>query len=163
MKSKAQLLFVSVLSFSVMGCAGYDTAVTETVKSEPVVLAAEVHAAQPEATDVSGFRTEVDEDGRLWILKDGQEKSEKHVTLVGAGPNGETIKALDQETVLEFLAAKPGFATMVEDGRVWVFREGQEMEPSEKSVTRVGAGPMGVTLKALDAETLDAYEAAGVE
>jgi hypothetical protein len=56
--------------------------------------------------------------------------------------------------------AKPGFTTLLEDGRLWVLREGEQK--SEKHVTRIAAGPLGepVTLKALSVETLDAYEAA---
>jgi len=58
-----------------------------------------------------GFATEVDEDGRLWVFKQGgdKEKSEKHITLVGAGPDRMTVKAVDKGTALEYLATKPGF------------------------------------------------------
>ena len=55
--------------------------------------------------------------------------------------------------------------TIVEDGRLWVFRPGSpELAAFEqdgelaKQVVRPGAGPGGVTLKAPDAETLDAYQ-----
>ena len=48
-------------------------------------------------------------------------------------------------------ALAPGFTVEVdEDGRIWVFRTGEPAEKSEKHITRVGAGPMGSTLKALD-------------
>jgi hypothetical protein len=104
-----------------------------------------------------GFVT-LEEAGRLWVLRPGQEKSEKHVTLVGAGPRGMTIKALDRNTALEYIAARPGFQVTVEAGRLWVLRPGQEK--SEKHITLVGAGPLGTTLKALDRETIEAYLAA---
>ncbi|MNF25300.1 DNA-binding transcriptional repressor ArsR [compost metagenome] len=59
---------------------------------------------------------------------------------------------------------KPGFVTEVEDGRLWVFREGsQELkdlkehgEPA-KQFTDVGTGPEGMTVKAADEKTLKDY------
>ena len=59
---------------------------------------------------------------------------------------------------------KPGFVTEVEDGRLWVFREGsQELkdfkasgEPA-KQFTDVGTGPDGMTVKAADEKTLKDY------
>lgn len=104
-----------------------------------------------------GFNVSV-EDDRLWVLKDGEKKSDKHITMIGAGPQGVTLKAADRATALEYLAAKPGFVTKAdEEGRIWVFAEGAELKMSEKHITRVGAGPMGATLKAVDASVLDAY------
>jgi hypothetical protein len=62
---------------------------------------------------------------------------------------------------------KPGFYTEVKDGRLWVFREGsKELAEFKKSgepaqqVTRVGAGPKGMTIKGPDAKTIDDYLAA---
>jgi hypothetical protein len=101
-----------------------------------------------------GFEVEVQE-GRLWVLKPGQEKSGKHVTLIGAGPQNMTLRALDMDTALEYLAAKPGFNVEAQDGRVWVLRPGQEK--SGKHVTKIGAGPQNATLRGVDVETLDAY------
>lgn len=101
-----------------------------------------------------GFEVEVQE-GRLWVLKPGQEKSGKHVTLIGAGPQSMTLRALDMDSALEYLAAKPGFNVEAQDGRVWVLRPGQEK--SGKHVTKIGAGPQNATLRGLDVETLDAY------
>lgn len=63
---------------------------------------------------------------------------------------------------------KPGFVTVLDKhGRLWVFRaESKELaefrekgEPA-KQVVRPRSGPDGLTLKAADAETLDAYLAA---
>ncbi|MBI1372617.1 MAG: hypothetical protein GC159_07630 [Phycisphaera sp.] len=68
-----------------------------------------------------------------------------------------SIKALDKDTAIEYLAAKDGFVTKVEEGRLWVFKSGGDMEMSEKHVTRVGAGPMGMTIKALDKDTIETY------
>jgi hypothetical protein len=104
-----------------------------------------------------GFNVEV-ENGRLWVLRPGQEKSEKHITLVGAGPRNTTVKALDKNTAIHYLAAQPGFEVEIdEDGRIWVFRNGGSKVKSDKHITRVGAGPMKKTVKALDRQTLDAY------
>ena len=63
--------------------------------------------------------------------------------------------------------AKPGFYTEVKDGRLWVLREGsKELEAFKKQgeldhqVTRVGAGPEGMTIKSSDAKVIDEYLAA---
>lgn len=112
-------------------------------------------------------------DGRLWVFREGspavtefesQGEPAKHITLPGIGPGGMTIKSEDMDTALAYLAAKDGFVTEVVDGRIWVFKEGspelaefrKSGEPA-KSVIRPAAGPGGATLKAPDAETLDAY------
>jgi hypothetical protein len=59
---------------------------------------------------------------------------------------------------------KPGFVTEVEDGRLWVFREGsKELEDFKKTgepvkqFTDVGSGPNGMTVKAADEQTLRDY------
>jgi hypothetical protein len=59
---------------------------------------------------------------------------------------------------------KPGFSTFVDEGRLWVFRNGskelaeykEKGEPA-KFIVRVGAGPDGMTIRAVDAETIDDY------
>lgn len=63
--------------------------------------------------------------------------------------------------------AVPGFHTEVVDGRLWVFREDdpalqQFLDTGEpaKSVTRIGGGPDGMTIRSSDVETIDAYLAA---
>ncbi len=119
-----------------------------------------------------GFVTEI-EDGRVWVFREGDAELAKfrqhgelakHVVRPAAGPLGTTLKSPDAETILAYVAAKPGFVTEIEDGRVWVFRAGcAELAKFEKDgelakhVVRPGAGPLGATLKAPDAETLDAY------
>ena len=52
----------------------------------------------------------------------------------------------------------------MEDGRLWVFREGakelslfEEAGELAKHVIRPGAGPGGMTIKGPDADTIDAY------
>lgn len=116
------------------------------------------------------------EDGRLWVfeedskdLKKYQEHGElaKHIIRPGAGPDRLTLKAPDTETAEAYMLAKPGFATRVEDGRLWVFRAGsdefkkyQEHGELAKHVIRPGAGPNRMTLKSPDVETIDAYMSA---
>ena len=62
---------------------------------------------------------------------------------------------------------KPGFVTEVHDGRLWVFKQdAKELAEFKKNgelgkqVTRVGAGPNKMTVKAPDTQTIDAYLAA---
>lgn len=59
---------------------------------------------------------------------------------------------------------KPGFITEVEDGRLWVFREGsKELEDFKKTgepakqFSDIGAGPNGMTVKSADEKTLKDY------
>jgi hypothetical protein len=63
-------------------------------------------------TSMDGFETFVNNEGRLWVFREGSPaleqfcrtgKPEKHVTLVGAGPMGITIKAPDRETANAYL------------------------------------------------------------
>ncbi len=119
-----------------------------------------------------GFLAEIS-DGRVWVFRTGSQEladyyasgePAKHVIRPGAGPNGMTLKAPDTETITEYVAAAEGFETVIEDGRIWVFRAGSPElaeyrtsgEPA-KQVIRPGAGPQGMTVKAPDTETLDAY------
>lgn len=122
-----------------------------------------------------GFHTQI-EDGRLWVFREGAKELEdfnakgelaKHVIRPAAGPGGITLKAPDAETITLYLAGKPGYFLAMEDGRMWVFKEGsKELEDFRakgelaKHVIRPGAGPGGMTLKAPDAQTLDDYLAA---
>jgi len=113
------------------------------------------------------------EDGRLWVFRDedpalfdflsGKEPA-GIVIRPGAGPNGETLKAASRETLAAYLATRDGFATFIVDGRIWVFQlDDPALETFRTSgeisrnVTRPGAGPDGMTVRAPDSETLDAY------
>jgi len=57
---------------------------------------------------------------------------------------------------------RPGFAVFMDDGRLWILREGSEDlatylrvgEPA-KSVTRIGVGPAGETIRSSDVETIN--------
>jgi hypothetical protein len=73
-------------------------------------------------------------------------------------------RAPEKDTAAAVSYARPGFHTQIEDGRLWVFKEGaKEFDEFKnkgelaKHVIRPGAGPGGITLKAPDAETLDDY------
>lgn len=119
-----------------------------------------------------GYETYEDE-GRLWVFRAGspelvafRTKGEpaKIVVLPLAGPAGMTLKAPDNETALGYLAHKDGFVTRIEDGRLWVFRRASKHlakydaggEPA-KRVIRPRAGPLGATVKAVDADVIEEY------
>ena len=136
-----------------------------------------IRSADSETIDLwvatkGGFFVQPD-DGRLWVFRSndaalagflaGNEPA-KVVIRPGAGPGGATLKALDGETLAAYIAAKDGFATFIVDGRIWVFSlDDPELDVFRsageiaKNVTRPGAGPDGMTVRAPDAETLDAY------
>jgi hypothetical protein len=150
-------LLAAAITVTTLGCA----TTSEEVKSASTAAAAPVTAAAVAAVtsdyNKPGFFTEV-VDGRLWVLKAGEKRSDKHVTWIGAGPNGMTLKALKEETALHYLASKPGFEVEIIDGRVWVLKPGQKR--SDKHVTRIGAGPRNTTVKAPDEATMNEYLAA---
>lgn len=123
-------------------------------------------------TRKDGFVTQI-QDGRLWVFREGAEEFEafkkdgelaKHVIRPAAGPGGMTVKAPDNDTILEYLAAREGFSIAFEDGRMWVFRDKSpelaefeaDGEPA-KHVIRPGAGPLGMTIKGPDSETIEEY------
>lgn len=60
--------------------------------------------------------------------------------------------------------AKKGFYTHIHDGRLWVLKEGdKDIEVVSKNkepkvvVTRIAAGPKGMTVKSNDAKVIDEY------
>jgi len=114
----------------------------------------DTHASKRTAYEKEGFLVDM-EDGRLWVRKPSQEKSDEHVTLIGAGPGGVTVKAPDRETAIAYLGTVPGFHVEIADGRIWVLKPGQEK--TEKHITLIGAGPAGVTIKAVDRDTAREY------
>lgn len=126
------------------------TTTAQTTAAQATVAATHGASAMTSAYDKPGFHTSV-EDGRLWVLRGGEEKNDKHVTLIGAGPAGMTIKAASKDTALAYIVAKTGFVTEVHDGRIHVMRGGEKW--SDKHITLIGAGPRGMTVKALDKET----------
>lgn len=162
------LAVTTAVAMSTVGCAPRANLGTEDA------TVTEVRSKSRDPFHKEGFVTSLD-DGRLWIFHANSEELEdfestghleKHVTYIGAGPGGRTVKGPGRDVVLDYLARKPGFVTVLDDGRIWVFREGsEELEAyrdggaPEKHVTRIGAGPLGATLKAPDTSTLDEYAA----
>jgi hypothetical protein len=91
---------------------------------------------------------------------------------VGGGPRREAVVANAQRLRHDAAPSvawsdtynKPGFVAEIRDGRLWVFREGspeheefKKFGELTKSVTRIGAGPNGMTIRAADVQTLDDY------
>jgi hypothetical protein len=119
-----------------------------------------------------GFVTKFD-DGRLWIFRENcKEHAEfvkhgelaKQVVRPGAGPRRMTIKAPDAETIVAYMTTQEGFATIIDNGRLWVFRpDSKELAEFQikgqltRHVERTAAGPLGLTVRAADDATLDAY------
>lgn len=148
--NKRQVLtgILTITSIFALGCESAQT--TSTANADTTKMA----AAQHSPYDKPGFKTEV-EDGRLWVFRDGEEMSEKHISLIGAGPSGMTIRALSKETAQAYLVAKPGFNTEIEDGRLWVLKGDQQK--GEKRISFIGAGPMGMTILAQNKDTVIEY------
>jgi hypothetical protein len=145
---------------------------TRWIAASACLVALAGGAAADTVHDKTGYVT-IEKDGRLWVFRDGSlplaeyrklGEVEKHVTRVGAGPEGMTVKAPDSETILSYLLARDGFQTAVVGDRAWVFREGSpevarfvDALSLSSKVERPGAGPMGTTLVAPDQSTMDAY------
>lgn len=69
--------------------------------------------------------------------------------------------------MLEWAATVDGFNTYIREGRIWIFMPGSEHEQEflkigepAKSVTKVGAGPMGCTLRAAERDVIARYMSA---
>ena len=164
---KTPLLGLLFLSF--VACQGTAPSAGEPAK------AVDASATVAAPVQYAGFTT-IEVDGRWVVFRDedpelaGYRKHGdlvKSVTRVGAGPGGRTLRAPDAETIDAFVLSRPGFVTRVQDNRVWVFAAGSKDwqdflahgEPA-KSVTRIGVGPDGRTVKSSDAAVLDAWLAA---
>ena len=175
----------SIITLAATGCIllGCETSNTSTgLTAEPTIMTANhasppapLHTPEPapKSLQVPGFASFID-DGRLWVFADGsQDMAEflrsgepaKSITRIGAGPGGITIRSVDAETIDAYLTSRPGFETIIKDGRLWVFKSSDIENIAEfkrtgepaKSVTRIGAGPRGMTIRSVDGATIDAY------
>jgi hypothetical protein len=175
---KTQWLLLTALGVTVSvvcGCADAGTNEGNGKQGASVHAQSATQGLEKSPHDIPGYRTFL-EDGRLWVFREGSEdlaKFREHgepakiVVLPGKGPGGMTLKGTDRDTMLEYALSKPGFAVFLEDGRLWVFREGSEDltkfrkhgEPA-KIVVLPGKGPGGMTLKSVDRIIIDAYLAA---
>ena len=92
-----------------------------------------------------------------------------HRALTAVGLMLATVGCASTATTQSVAAdlSRPGFYTEVRNGRLWVFREGspaleefkKQGEPAHQ-VTRVGAGPRGMTIKSSEGAVIDEYLAA---
>jgi hypothetical protein len=168
-----RIVLTLAVAFAVAGCkTGEDKTADLSGGERPAT-----QAAAPEATGSPfgrpGFTVVPAADNRIWVFRDGSKEIEelrkhgelvKFVTRPGAGPGRMTVRAPDGDTILAYAAAREGFSTSVREGRIWVFRPGSkelaEFEKSgepAKSVTRIGAGPLGMTVKGPDPDTITEY------
>lgn len=119
-------------------------------------------------------------DGRLWVFEAGSEglvqfvadgEPAKNVTLVGEGPDGKTVKGSEMATLRDYIDSRKyavqGFAVYGREGRLWVFEDGSPdlalfLEAGEpaKSISLIGEGPDGKTIRSVDKATATAYLAA---
>jgi hypothetical protein len=134
--------------------------------------APDIETMEEYLTSKPGFLTKFD-GGRLWIFRqDSKDLAEflkngdltKQVVRPGAGPRGMTLKGPDADTIIAYVTAQEGFITFLQDGRLWVFKsDSKDLQEHKKNgelakhVIRVNAGPLGLTLKAPDAETIDLF------
>ncbi|MEX2673814.1 MAG: hypothetical protein WD294_17075 [Phycisphaeraceae bacterium] len=159
---------VTIGSIALFGCESKPTAhatpqneqaPTAAVATEQPTAVTEVATEAVHEHDRPGFVTSVEDDRLLWVWPDGaeREKPVKQVRLVGAGPDGLTIVAPDQETATRYLATKPGYQIDLAENRLWVWRDDQQPEKTAKQVRMVAAGPRGTTLVGQDRQTLVDY------
>lgn len=127
-----------------------------------------------ESYDRPGFVTGV-EDGRLWVFRAGTKeanayvetgsKPARHAVRPGGGPNGMTVRSPEMELIDAYNLSKAGFVTHVEDGRLWIFRDGSKEAEAflasgskpARHVVRPGAGPNGMTIRAPELTDVEAY------
>jgi hypothetical protein len=112
-----------------------------------------------------GFVVKAD-NGKIWVARDAAalDGDKSGWAVRENAMNGATVSAPNEDTLLEYLYAKPFFATKMEKGRLWVLWDGSwdhkeflKTGTPEKSVTKIGKGPDGVTLRSVDHATADAY------
>lgn len=146
--------------------ASVDTQVVEAA------MPLEDHASRAASHERPGFST-YDVDGRLWIFREDSQAEAAflddgppaaHVTRPGAGPGGLTLKAVDDDVLLEWAAVRDGFEVRWRDDVLWVF-EPRSLELAEfdegtqprSSVSRPSGGPFGSPVRATDEAVLSAY------
>lgn len=151
------------------GCASDGDA---TSSSGTVAARTESAAGRTPGFDRGGFVT-FERDGRLWVFdRDGEGLEQflatgepaKNIAFVGAGPEGRTLRSDDRDVLIAYVAAKPGFRVFPDEGRLWIFREGSpaiddylEVGEPARSITFIGDGPKGTTLRSDERGTLLAY------
>lgn len=109
-------------------------------------------------------------EGRLWVFESGSQASKDFANGVEPAKSvtrilpGRTLRSTEGETLVKYLVQRPGFDTAVLDGRLYVFRAGSEWLAKLHSKgdhivqsSIVGAGPMGMTVRSRDRETIDEY------
>ncbi|MCC5849676.1 MAG: hypothetical protein JJU29_16455 [Verrucomicrobia bacterium] len=159
---KAKLKKMTAIVFATAALVGCATA-------EAVKAGAEGNAPYAKA----GFYTTLDSDGRLWVFPEGSQdladykekgKPVRQVRRIAAGPQGQTVISTEAEHIAAYIAAKPGFFTVIRDERLWVLPENSddhkaflEKGPPVRQVRRIAAGPMGMTVISTEAEYIDAY------
>jgi len=118
----------------------------------------------------------IESDGRVWVfhlpsknLADKFINGEpaKSVTIPAAGPRGLSLRAVEKDTIVDYLAAKEGFQSKMIDDRLWVYSDTDEEaaavfggEEPAKNATIPAAGPLGISLRSTDLDTIVAYIAA---
>ena len=135
---------------------------------------AEAEAQGTPNYDRPGFATRMHR-GSLWVFAEGSEAlaafdaEEKtpavHTVRPLAGPDNLTVRSPDTNDLTRYLTWRPGFQTRVYRDRLWIFPEGaatlaafdESGRVPATHVVRPLAGPMGMTIIAEEAETLDAY------
>ncbi|MGQ0528990.1 MAG: hypothetical protein ACT4PG_04050 [Panacagrimonas sp.] len=138
------------------------------------------YEAQAKARSNNDDYYELIHDGRLYAFSDLADYQNWHkigeiplvVTLVGAGPNGETVKLQLNKSDAKAMEKIPGYkgatqllyegeligleqgfyGEIVSEDRYWVFESGADLREFKKSgeapcgVTHIGAGPQGKTV-----------------
>jgi len=168
---------ITLSAFSLMaaammtvGCQTAPATDAEETTTEQTTQAMYEEAVVKPDSKAGGFVVFNDVDGHKWVftesdkeLKDfmmGKELAKHTTRITGKG----TLKGVSTETLMAYQAMKPGFATRVVDGYLWIFEDGSEElavidggGELAKHVTRVTADG---TLKAPDGDVIVGYMAA---
>ena len=115
----------------------------------------------PATHRVAGFKGE----GRVRVIHAAIAAAVLGIPAVGCAEQSATGGSSSASATQDF--AKPGFAAVVHGGRLWVFKDDSKElgeftkhKDLKEMLTRVGAGPNNMTIRAPDGATLDAYLAA---